>query len=65
MKYLTSIALFCMAGFGLYGGIAASAFYPGRLGRPSRGKPLPKWFGRLWFLGFAAIAIYWGIRELP
>jgi hypothetical protein len=54
-----------MAAFGIYGGMMASEFYPGRLGGAPKGKPLPKWFGRVWCFGFAAIAVYWGVRALP
>jgi hypothetical protein len=53
-----------MAGFAVYVGVTAENFYPGRLGRKAAGKPLPKWFGRLWFFGFATIAVFMGIRSL-
>ena len=26
-------------------------------------KPLPTWFGRLWFAGAGALLIYWGITH--
>jgi len=26
-------------------------------------KPLPRWFGRLWFVGFGALLIYWGLTH--
>jgi hypothetical protein len=65
MKYFESVLAFLMAAFAIYMGIAAENFYPGRIGRKSTGgKPLPKWFGRLWCFVFAAIAIYMGTRRL-
>ena len=27
------------------------------------GKPLPRWFGRLWFVGAGALLIYWGLTH--
>jgi hypothetical protein len=53
-----------MAAFAIYVGFTAENFFPGKLGRNSTGKPLPKWFGRLWFFAFAAVAVYMGIRGL-
>lgn len=26
-------------------------------------KPLPRWFGRLWFVGAGALCIYWGLTQ--
>ena len=26
-------------------------------------KPLPRWFGRLWFVGAGALLIYWGLTH--
>lgn len=45
-------------------GLAAGSFHirlPG-LDREVK-KPLPGWFGRLWFLGCAAVLIYFGLRN--
>ncbi len=64
MKHLETWVYFLMAAVGIYGGIFGEEFYPGRLGRNAAGKPWPKWFGRLWFFGFAVIMLYLGIRGL-
>jgi hypothetical protein len=53
-----------MAGVAAYGGATAKEFYPGRLGRKSPGKLIPKWLGRLWVFGFAAVMLYLGIKAL-
>jgi hypothetical protein len=26
-------------------------------------KPLPRWFGRLWFVALGALCIYWGLTH--
>jgi hypothetical protein len=26
-------------------------------------KPLPRWFGRLWFVGAGALFVYWGLAH--
>ena len=58
-----SILCFLMAAFAIYWALAPGGeFYPGRLAGKPKGKPVPKWFGRLWFLGFAVITLYEGIR---
>jgi len=62
MKNGGAIIYFLMAAFAVYFGATSESFYPGRLGRNSNGKPVPKWFGRLWFFGFAVIALYMGIK---
>lgn len=62
MKNFDSIVFFLMAAFAIYIGFTAKEFYPGRLAGKPKGKPVPKWFGRLWFLGFSAIMLYEGIR---
>jgi hypothetical protein len=64
MRYFGPIMCFLMAAFGAYVGATAKVFYPGRLGRKSDGKPIPTWFGRVWFLGFAAVMLYLGIKGL-
>jgi hypothetical protein len=43
-------------------GLVAGSFHirlPGLQGEVK--KPLPSWFGRLWFLAFGALLIYFGI----
>lgn len=37
-------------------GIFSDDFYASMIG--THGKRVPKWFGRLWFFGFAAIMLY-------
>jgi len=27
-------------------------------------KPVPRWLGRLWFVGAGTLLIYWGLRSL-
>jgi amino acid transporter len=63
-RHFESIICFLMAAFGTFFGVTSGEFRPGALGRNSTGKPLPIWFGRMWFLGFAAIMLYLGIRGL-
>jgi hypothetical protein len=44
-------------------GLAAKNFHirlPGWVSEVK--KPLPAWFGRLWFIGFGALHVYLGIR---
>ena len=53
-----------MIGLGLFAAafaLISDNFYPSMI----RGgtKPLPKWFGRLWFLTFALFMFYFGIRH--
>jgi len=63
-KVLIIFITLLMAAFSIYVGFAAQSFHPGRLGRHATGKPLPRWFGRLWFLGFAAVLLYLAVRQL-
>jgi hypothetical protein len=64
VKTLGPIILLLMAILSLYLGMAAKTFHAGGPGRNTSAKPLPKWFGRLWFFGFAAIMLYLGIKGL-
>ena len=64
MKLFLPILYLLFAAFGLYMAIAAKAFYSGQLGRKATGKPIPTWFGRLWFLVFSGGAAYMGIKSL-
>ena len=41
--------------------LPGTKYYPRMIGRGK--KELPKWYGRLWFLGFAAIALYLSLRH--
>jgi len=41
--------------------VPGGEFYPGMIGTPKR-KPLPKWFGRGWFIAGGGVFIYWAIR---
>lgn len=53
---MTDTSAVAAAFFGLMAvlfGLISDEFYPSMLG-PGR-KKLPKWWGRLWFLGFAGI----------
>lgn len=64
MRNFDSIVYFLMAAFAIYWVLAPGGeFYPGRLAGKPKGKPVPKWFGRLWFLTGAAILLYWGIKK--
>lgn len=56
-----AIALFC-----LYFARSDEFYSPGVLGKAPgpKKKPLPRWLGRLWFLGIAAGAIYMGVKAL-
>jgi hypothetical protein len=64
VKHFEIWIYFLLAAFGIYVGAASRDFYPGRLGRNATGKPLPRWFGRLWCFGFAVVMLYLGIRGL-
>jgi hypothetical protein len=64
MKHLETWIYLLIAAVALYGGVFGEEFYPGRLGRKPTGKPLPKWFGRLYFFAFAVIALYSGMKGL-
>jgi hypothetical protein len=65
MRYFNSSVCFLIAAVAIYLGMTGENFYPGRLGRTTTtAKPVPKWFGRAWFLTFAGIAIYMGIRSI-
>jgi hypothetical protein len=37
-------------------------FYPGMIGRTENKKPIPRWSGRLWFIGFGLWFIYMGMH---
>jgi hypothetical protein len=63
VKHFEKWIYFLMAAFGIYVGAMGRDFYPGRLGRSATGKALPRWFGRLWFFGFAVIMLYLGIKS--
>jgi hypothetical protein len=43
-------------------GFVADSFYPGLIRRSNEGvKPLPRWFGRMWFFLFGLAAISNGV----
>jgi hypothetical protein len=58
--HLTSIVLFAMGIFALVIGVRSDRFYTGAIARQSK-RRVPKWFGRAWFLVFAAVAFYIGV----
>lgn len=64
MKHLEAVLCFLMAGGAAYVGITAKDFYGGGVGRLASKNPTPQWFGRVWFLGFAAVMIYVGVKQL-
>jgi hypothetical protein len=64
MNHLLPIIFFLMAAFAIFFGVRGSEFRLGGLGRTPTSKPLPAWFGRMWFFGFAIIMLYLGIRGL-
>jgi len=64
MKTVTPIVFFIMAIVCLYWSLVAKTYRAGGPGRTATGKPLPKWFGRLWFVGFGVILLYLAIRAL-
>lgn len=64
MKNLDSIICFVMAGGAIFIGVASKGFYGGGPGRLAVNNPVPKWFGRLWFFGFAAVMVYVGIKAM-
>ena len=53
-----------MAGGAAYIGATAKNFYGGGVGRLAVRNPTPRWFGRVWFFGFAAVMLYLGVRGL-
>ena len=64
MKYIGPILCFIMAAGAVYMGATAKSFYGGGVGRLASKNPVPKWFGRLWFAGFAAVMTYLGFKNL-
>jgi hypothetical protein len=58
--HLTSIVLFAMGIFALVVGVLSGEFYTGAIARQSK-RRVPTWFGRAWFLAFAAVAFYMGV----
>jgi hypothetical protein len=64
MKYSLPVLYLIFAAFGLYMAITAREFYGGLLGRKAKGRPIPNWLGRLWFLVFSVSAAYMGIKDL-
>jgi hypothetical protein len=63
VKYATPIIYFLFGAFGLFGACGRQ-FYGGGLGKTAIKNPVPKWFGRLWFLAFFAWAAYMGVKAL-
>jgi len=64
MKYFELSVCFAMAVVGAYLGATGKKFYGGGVGRLAINNPIPTWFGRLWFFGFAVVMVYLGIRSL-
>jgi hypothetical protein len=64
MKHFVSIIFLLMAACAVFFGVKGTEFRLGGLGRTPTSKPLPIWFGRLWFFGFAIILLYLGIIGL-
>jgi len=61
---MTDATAAAMAFFGLIAvpfGLFSDNFYSSMFG--PRRKTVPKWWGRLWFLGFAAIMFYLSLRH--
>jgi hypothetical protein len=55
-----------MIGLGLFALLflfVGGEYYASMVGPIGKRKPLPKWFGRLWFLAFALIMFYFGITH--
>jgi hypothetical protein len=65
VKYLGSILCFAMAAIGAYLGATGHNFYGGGVGRLATKNPIPKWFGRLWFICCALALFYMGIKSWP
>lgn len=61
MSHSSAIAILIVGVALVVSAFAAGEFYPGMFGTGKR-KPLPKWLGRVWFLGSGAVLIYWAIR---
>ena len=63
MRYAMPIAYLL---FSIFGFVAASGdhFYGGGPGRTATKNPVPKWFGRLWFIVFSVAAAYMGLKGL-
>jgi len=61
-KWIDILVPLAMAVFGFIGA-TRSEFYPGRLGGSPRAKPIPKWFGPVWFFTFGAGCLYLSIRN--
>jgi hypothetical protein len=64
MSYYDTIVRAVFVAFGLFaivGGFVAKEFYPRAFGIGDRSKPTPRWFGRLWFVGWGSIFVYAGI----
>jgi hypothetical protein len=62
---MTNSGAVTMIGLGLFAlvfAIISDNFYPSMIGGGK--KPIPKWFGRLWCLVFAAIMFYFGLAHL-
>lgn len=45
----------------IWGNLPSGTFYPGGLGILNRDRPIPRWFGRLWFSLFGLWLIYMAI----
>lgn len=42
--------------------LPGASFYPGGLGlRPANAQPVPKWFGRLWFVAIGTWCVYMAV----
>jgi hypothetical protein len=64
VKHLLPIIYLLMAAFAIFCGVRGTEFRMGGLGRTPTSKPLPTWFGRLWFFIFAGVMLFIGIHSL-
>jgi hypothetical protein len=64
MKTIAPVIFFLTAIVTLYFGATGKTFRAGGPGRTASGRPLPRWFGRLWFFGFAVVLLYLAIKGL-
>jgi hypothetical protein len=63
MRYAAPIAYFAMAAFCFYLSTGEN-FYGGGVGRKAVNNPVPKWFGRFWFVGCGLACAYLGVHAL-
>ncbi len=61
--WVNGVVALAMAAISAFLGTIPGNFYAGRLGGPPRGKPIPGWFGRLWFYSFSVGCLYMSYRN--